>query len=497
MSLQHLESIKRHADRRDEAHAAPAPAVNHDETLRGFQHALGNRSFGRLVHAAVGGGSTDLGAASPALKNEGEPLPPPVRSHFETLFGHDLGDVRVHTEGAAAQSVTALGARAYALDSHVVFAPGQFAPQTGAGRRLLAHELAHVVQQRQPGGDAGGGDSERRAEAAAADAAAGMRVSPQSLGSTPLGLHADSGLTMLPAVKGRQPQTYSFKLPPLKISRWVFSYLLTNNLLTPAINDMLLSGELVVDWNESGPTPASGDAGAAQTGIKLWADLDPLRKRLLDIGAKPLPEPSQVAPEGGAKKKPKPEPSPPFFKWKGLVGGLDLNVPYFHPNVSFSGLTVDLLKKGEFDLKGVVGFTGSVEVQATYRNWHLVGSVDREGKWEMRLSYPNDAPVPDFSMMGSIFSQGERALREALVTVKDPPSLGRMKDKFGALAEPIKNAADAGKGVAKVQGGVNISLVLSTETEPGKLPESVLSGTPQPAGTPKQVYGGLTVTFIY
>ena len=68
--------------------------------------------------------------------------------HFEPRFNQDFGSVRVHTDGQAAEAAEGIGARAYTLGEHVVFGAGEFAPASGAGQHLLAHELAHVVQQR-------------------------------------------------------------------------------------------------------------------------------------------------------------------------------------------------------------------------------------------------------------------------------------------------------------------------------------------------------------
>lgn len=77
----------------------------------------------------------------------GQPLDPATRNFMESRLGHDLGDVRIHIHGQAAASAQAIGARAYTVGRDVVFRPGQYAPNTQAGRRLLAHELTHVVQQ--------------------------------------------------------------------------------------------------------------------------------------------------------------------------------------------------------------------------------------------------------------------------------------------------------------------------------------------------------------
>jgi hypothetical protein len=63
-------------------------------------------------------------------------------------FGHDFSQVRVHTDRRAAESARSIGALAYTMGEHIVFGTGHYAPSTEAGRHLLAHELAHVVQQR-------------------------------------------------------------------------------------------------------------------------------------------------------------------------------------------------------------------------------------------------------------------------------------------------------------------------------------------------------------
>jgi hypothetical protein len=78
----------------------------------------------------------------------GQPLDPLRQQRFEERSGVRLDGVRVHTDERAAASARAVGALAYTLGPDVVFAPGRFAPHTSAGERLLAHEIAHVVQDR-------------------------------------------------------------------------------------------------------------------------------------------------------------------------------------------------------------------------------------------------------------------------------------------------------------------------------------------------------------
>ena len=91
--------------------------------------------------------------AAPAIVQEvvsspGDRLDAVTRAFFEPRFGHDFGSVRVHADGRAAESSEAVNALAYTVGSHIVFAARQYAPGSISGKKLLAHELTHVVQQR-------------------------------------------------------------------------------------------------------------------------------------------------------------------------------------------------------------------------------------------------------------------------------------------------------------------------------------------------------------
>jgi murein DD-endopeptidase MepM/ murein hydrolase activator NlpD len=82
------------------------------------------------------------------VASPGQPLDLETRAFMEPRFGHDFGGVRVHTDAQAIESARAVNALAYTVGRDVVFGKGQYAPQASDGRRLLAHELTHVVQQR-------------------------------------------------------------------------------------------------------------------------------------------------------------------------------------------------------------------------------------------------------------------------------------------------------------------------------------------------------------
>ncbi len=81
------------------------------------------------------------------LRSPGAPLEGGTREFMESRFGHDFGRVRVHTGERAAESARSVGARAYTVGSNIVFGKGEFSPSSADGRRLLAHELVHTLQQ--------------------------------------------------------------------------------------------------------------------------------------------------------------------------------------------------------------------------------------------------------------------------------------------------------------------------------------------------------------
>jgi hypothetical protein len=82
------------------------------------------------------------------LASPGRPLDPSLQQDMGQRFGHDFSRVRVHTDAAAARSARDLDASAFTVGQDVVFGAGQYKPQTGFGKRLLAHELTHVVQNK-------------------------------------------------------------------------------------------------------------------------------------------------------------------------------------------------------------------------------------------------------------------------------------------------------------------------------------------------------------
>ncbi len=91
--------------------------------------------------------SGDIAREINSLHGRGSPLDPPTRAFMESRFGHDFSQVRVHSDARAANLARSINALAFTTGRDLVFETGQYIPGTDSGKRLLAHELAHVVQQ--------------------------------------------------------------------------------------------------------------------------------------------------------------------------------------------------------------------------------------------------------------------------------------------------------------------------------------------------------------
>jgi hypothetical protein len=140
-----------------------AGSCNHP--IHDLQRIIGNQAVLRMLQIPAEPGvarehlqrkedraSTSEGTEAPPIVHEvlgssSHPLDSATRAFMEPRFGHDLSRVRVHTDARAAESAAAVSSRAYAVGDDVVFATGQYAPGTGEGRRLIAHELTHVLQR--------------------------------------------------------------------------------------------------------------------------------------------------------------------------------------------------------------------------------------------------------------------------------------------------------------------------------------------------------------
>src|SRR5712692_9584886 len=144
------ESHKGPAWRKDEASSVGPEALMHGRT-----DAL---TPAAVMHLQKTAGNATVSAAleeqEPSLVKDvvgsggGTPLENDTRGFMESRLGADFSDVRVHTDATASESARSVQAHAYTVGSDVVFQSDKYAPESDSGKRMLAHELTHVVQQR-------------------------------------------------------------------------------------------------------------------------------------------------------------------------------------------------------------------------------------------------------------------------------------------------------------------------------------------------------------
>jgi hypothetical protein len=120
-----------------------------------LQQTIGNRAVQRMIQSSSadteqqGDARSMMPSVDDVVGAPGQALDPRTRAFFEPRFGSDFHQVSVHTGSRAEESAAAVNARAYTVGTHIVFGAGEYAPGNTAGQELLAHELAHVVQNAQ------------------------------------------------------------------------------------------------------------------------------------------------------------------------------------------------------------------------------------------------------------------------------------------------------------------------------------------------------------
>ncbi|GAA4922176.1 uncharacterized protein DUF4157 [Stackebrandtia albiflava] len=155
------------ADRRGAARAESAGPQDFPAAAAGRPEVLGpagmlrmQRVAGNAGTASMAEGESDTGLVHRVIGSGGSAIDDTTRTDMEQRFGHDFGDVRIHTGPEADRSARSLNAQAYTVGTDIVFRDGGYSPGSDSGRHVLAHELTHVVQQRSgpvDGTDVGGG----------------------------------------------------------------------------------------------------------------------------------------------------------------------------------------------------------------------------------------------------------------------------------------------------------------------------------------------------
>jgi len=142
-------------DRELDLQALTSSSAPKDDEKKKQKAAPIQRKAKSAVDSGADDGFTQARAAPPivheVLQSPGQPLDASTRRFFEPRFGLNLTDICIHTGARAAESAQAVDALAYTVGTQLVFDAGQYAPGTHAGAKLLAHEIAHSIQQQAPG----------------------------------------------------------------------------------------------------------------------------------------------------------------------------------------------------------------------------------------------------------------------------------------------------------------------------------------------------------
>jgi len=128
----------------DQVMGMPEPLVQRQPEEEEEEETLQSKETPDQNYSGV---TPDIESRIQSLKRGGKPLPESIRTFFEPRFGVDFSKVRIHTDTQAAENSKALNARAFTVGHNLIFGAGQYTPYSNSGRKLLSHELTHVVQQ--------------------------------------------------------------------------------------------------------------------------------------------------------------------------------------------------------------------------------------------------------------------------------------------------------------------------------------------------------------
>ena len=233
-------------------------------------------AIGSVTSVVQSDGAGSLGEAPSAtnavLRAPGRALDAATRVDMETRFGRDFGAVRVHADGPADQAARALGARAFTVGRDIAFAAGEYRPETRDGRRLLAHELTHTLQQ------TGGGDPSAAGSPAAVQREPAPGPSPAPSGSTTADPETDAVLAEatcdLPRLCGLWVQHPSV-VSEVRIENaarrcrpgltWVGSPCWEPSIVNPILFPQLPANQFAVPPGKAGTTPGPAPATPPST----------------------------------------------------------------------------------------------------------------------------------------------------------------------------------------------------------------------------------------
>lgn len=271
-----MRSLTRASQRQAEvapAGRATVPTVRHRADM--LQRSLGNRAVqelhetGAFPLASASHPAATLGSAAATmpplmgdvLRSTGKPLDPAMRALAESRLGYDFGAVRIHADEQAAGASRMGHARAFTVGPHVVFGAGEYRPQSREGQRLLAHELAHVVQQSR------GGEPANLEPGNAPDAAAERAASQFMTGPAEVGGASGVGIARqaLQSVNVQKLSDAELEARAVTLSAWFDNHLAND---PDYENRLALSEDVFVEIQiRGGSAGTSADIAALRSGL--------------------------------------------------------------------------------------------------------------------------------------------------------------------------------------------------------------------------------------
>ncbi|MCP5424133.1 MAG: hypothetical protein H6970_03590 [Gammaproteobacteria bacterium] len=170
-----------------------------------------------------------------------------------------------------------------------------------------------------------------------------------------------------------------------------------------------------------------------------------------------------------------------------VIEGVDIKHGAGKINISVTGLTAEL-KKGDARLAAGVSWGGTLGLEAEAGDFHLTGELSSE-RWSVTLSYPEDTSIPDLTRLGKVFGEGESAMRKvigATAGFRNLNDISRVKESIKPQLQPLKDAVEAVKGIAKAKTGPSFGITFGS---PDPLPGET--------GIPRGIQGQAVLTWRF
>jgi len=390
-------------------------------------------------------GSRRSAAAQGLTDQPGRPLAAPVQEHWNSRFGYDFEQVRVHTGDFARAKAWDLGAAAFTSGSHIYFGQGRYAPYTMPGRRLLAHELTHVVQQES--GRVASGDGFM------------IQCDDGAPGPRRLNLFPSYGELMEQSLGGMQAAR-----------RW-----LDENRITASLSGISTIVRLI---RRDVPEAANLSDSEITALIRSWAE----ENHIPLSGAAP---PEAEAPSLSESEL--------VSRIESALGDIPTSVTIEGEegqiNITASGVEIER-EMGRVTLQNSVRWSGEMGFTTSYRGLRFSGSLSQD-RWRLAVSYRIGPRMPNLTELPQIFSNGWDGIRGLVETVGNVDNLDDIRSESDVISEHFSAAKTAVQTISRISAAEPGQISFGVRaTAGGGLPGAA---TPEPASW--QIQATLTIVF--